>query len=567
MAYLVAKYCLVFLITGLLGFLIGRWSMRRLFVDVTDSFETLTETSRAATDAPWEEIRNRFDAISGNVQNIVRNEFRANPYPEIPRGLFSKLENGLSDLKQSIANLPAPERVDFSAVNYDLQQLHRAVGTLSQNVADKVATHDDIETLGQTLERQLAQLANDVATVPELVETPIIDLEPLEQKIASLQLTVENLPQPLQVDLAPIQSRLGDVERQIAGLPGEISIEPTDFAPLANELGALRAQMSQLVANTEIRDPNIALVAEKLNGLEKSINDAAFQTQNALDIDPLLERADRLESLIRVGNDESAETSQRLATVDENVKSLFERDDKLPLGELSSALGGIETRMAEIASLTAATNNSGQRINQQLNQLDRHMESLQSHRLPTEKELSSLSKNVDSLRDEIQVSAEERREFEQSTFSKRFDQLENTLETRHAAQLKQMAPIDQRLSEIHNKLSALNALAPEVISENGSRPSIGPKLLKRPEFGKKDNLQQIAGIGPKLEQSLNKLGVYYYWQIAAWNKRDIRTVDANLEAFRGRIERDDWVSQAKLLRKLSHVSRSPSGREMAQKLN
>ena len=175
--------------------------------------------------------------------------------------------------------------------------------------------------------------------------------------------------------------------------------------------------------------------------------------------------------------------------------------------------------------------------------------------------------NVDSLRDEIQVSAEERREFEQSTFSKRFDQLENTLETRHAAQLKQMAPIDQRLSEIHNKLSALNALAPEVISENGSRPSIGPKLLKRPEFGKKDNLQQIAGIGPKLEQSLNKLGVYYYWQIAAWNKRDIRTVDANLEAFRGRIERDDWVSQAKLLRKLSHASRPPSGREMAQKLN
>ncbi|MGR8950246.1 MAG: hypothetical protein ACU84Q_19550, partial [Gammaproteobacteria bacterium] len=90
MAYLVAKYCLVFLCTALLGFLIGRWSVKRLFVDVTDSFHTLAETSRAATNAPWDELRARFDDINGNVRNIVRNELRAHSYPEVPRALFTK---------------------------------------------------------------------------------------------------------------------------------------------------------------------------------------------------------------------------------------------------------------------------------------------------------------------------------------------------------------------------------------------------------------------------------------------------------------------------------------------
>lgn len=62
-----------------------------------------------------------------------------------------------------------------------------------------------------------------------------------------------------------------------------------------------------------------------------------------------------------------------------------------------------------------------------------------------------------------------------------------------------------------------------------------------------DNLQMIKGIGPKLSQQLQALGITSFAQIAAWTEEDIATLDPQLEGFSGRIERDDWVGQARQL--------------------
>ena len=61
-----------------------------------------------------------------------------------------------------------------------------------------------------------------------------------------------------------------------------------------------------------------------------------------------------------------------------------------------------------------------------------------------------------------------------------------------------------------------------------------------------DDLKQIKGVGPGLEKTLNELGIYTFAQITQWNADDIAWVDSNLR-FKGRIVRDDWVSQAKTL--------------------
>ncbi len=79
-----------------------------------------------------------------------------------------------------------------------------------------------------------------------------------------------------------------------------------------------------------------------------------------------------------------------------------------------------------------------------------------------------------------------------------------------------------------------------------NKPS-GPVRLTRPQ-GKADDLKLIAGVGPKLEKTLNKLGFWHFAQVAAWKKTDIAIVDDEL-SFKGRIERDDWVRQAKALAK------------------
>ena len=93
-------------------------------------------------------------------------------------------------------------------------------------------------------------------------------------------------------------------------------------------------------------------------------------------------------------------------------------------------------------------------------------------------------------------------------------------------------------SKAEGKAPALPATLPKVA---------GPERLARPQ-GKADDLKLISGVGPKLEATLNKLGFWHFSQLAKWNKKDIAIVDDEL-SFKGRIERDDWVKQAKALAK------------------
>jgi len=74
-----------------------------------------------------------------------------------------------------------------------------------------------------------------------------------------------------------------------------------------------------------------------------------------------------------------------------------------------------------------------------------------------------------------------------------------------------------------------------------------PEALSSPRDGTADDLKQIKGIGPALEKLCHSLGFYHFDQIANWTAEEVAWVDANLEGFKGRVTRDDWVAQAKLL--------------------
>jgi predicted flap endonuclease-1-like 5' DNA nuclease len=72
-----------------------------------------------------------------------------------------------------------------------------------------------------------------------------------------------------------------------------------------------------------------------------------------------------------------------------------------------------------------------------------------------------------------------------------------------------------------------------------------PEALSGPRSGGADKLQEIKGIGPKLEKMLHGMGFYHFDQIAAWGASELAWVDQNLEGFKGRASRDNWVAQAK----------------------
>lgn len=66
-----------------------------------------------------------------------------------------------------------------------------------------------------------------------------------------------------------------------------------------------------------------------------------------------------------------------------------------------------------------------------------------------------------------------------------------------------------------------------------------------------DDLKEINGVGPKLEEKLNSIGIYVFKQIADWTDAHVEEFD-ELLSFKGRIERDEWISKAKELHAEKH---------------
>jgi predicted flap endonuclease-1-like 5' DNA nuclease len=87
--------------------------------------------------------------------------------------------------------------------------------------------------------------------------------------------------------------------------------------------------------------------------------------------------------------------------------------------------------------------------------------------------------------------------------------------------------------------------APEPAAPAG--PQVKPTTLDAPRGGQADDLKKIKGVGPKMEAMLHGMGFYHFDQVANWSSAEVAWVDENLEGFKGRVSRDGWVEQAKIL--------------------
>lgn len=63
----------------------------------------------------------------------------------------------------------------------------------------------------------------------------------------------------------------------------------------------------------------------------------------------------------------------------------------------------------------------------------------------------------------------------------------------------------------------------------------------------KDDLKKISGVGPVYEEKLNSLGIYTFEQVSKLTPESIQAIEELTKYFPGRIEREDWMSQAKKL--------------------
>ena len=93
--------------------------------------------------------------------------------------------------------------------------------------------------------------------------------------------------------------------------------------------------------------------------------------------------------------------------------------------------------------------------------------------------------------------------------------------------------------------SAKGAAAPSP-QAGADAPGTRPQSLSEPAGGVADDLKRISGIGPKIEGILNGLGIFHFSQIAGWSAENRAWIDGYLK-FKGRIDREKWVEQARRL--------------------
>lgn len=91
------------------------------------------------------------------------------------------------------------------------------------------------------------------------------------------------------------------------------------------------------------------------------------------------------------------------------------------------------------------------------------------------------------------------------------------------------------------KASSASKPADKTAGKTAAKAKPGPAAVA-------DDLKQLKGVGPQLEAKLNAIGVNSFAQIASWTKKEQAAFGEQL-FFQGRVERDEWVAQAKVLAK------------------
>jgi predicted flap endonuclease-1-like 5' DNA nuclease len=103
----------------------------------------------------------------------------------------------------------------------------------------------------------------------------------------------------------------------------------------------------------------------------------------------------------------------------------------------------------------------------------------------------------------------------------------------------------------HVSLDAPQAIKPTLSRDPTpaeTAPEVKPPFFRiEPMAGTPDNLLEIKGLGPRIAMMLNGLGVTRFEQIARLTPDEQRQLDQHLGPFKGRIDQDRWIDQARIL--------------------
>lgn len=493
--------------------------MRGLLTEVRETGMGGLESRLGRMETLMQQPDDALEGVAGRLSDIESMLVSvSNEVASLQNTDLDPVEIRLSQLEELVRNLTMPE-VDLGPVHSGLARLELAI----ENQEFPAVDFEPVRTHMAAMEARLAEFADRIDTARKA------DIEELMIRMSTLSSSLAGLRVP---DLDSVKERLAKIEESIAN----IDLPETDFTPLVNELrnieGILRAPSDDMrVMHTKLADieGGSASLHSKLSGVEHTVSMLA---RSGVDLTPIQTRLGSVESALASLRVEMQSLpdfgpmERRLAALQDSMLALREPDLSPVLSSMRKLdarldMGSVDSRLASIEYTLAALNHI--------------LRARDFGHLRGEGEYVYRQTAAPPLRPEPQSFA--------------------TID-----QVFPKAPPPQRPAEPEPAPEAEPAPEPTGHPlEIALRPGDKANLLVEPAFGNEDDLEEINGIGPMLGELLNEIGVYYFWQVAEWGPAEIEWVDNKLEHFKGRIERDEWVAQAKELAKLPTSAKHPAG--------
>lgn len=343
---------------------------------------------------------------------------------------------------------------------------------------------------------------------------------------------------------------------------------------LSRQRNSLIAEANKYRATIEVQQAEIHQHVQAVQRSNTSLNSAVEKT-NSLSKDLFTLRAEREDSKQKLVTFQNALNSVRLQS--QELQREFIRSREFYKGELRKAFEkrqalevSMDNAKAEQDSLrnllmgsrseqesVARMLDSAKNRLAEIDKLERDVVRLEADNAQlnhdaalAKQEIESLKRDVIEL-DELQVQNTEMSEVVKSVEASRRQYEDDAKRYQGVASEseKQSATLRIRLDEVEKNFLELEEQQQDAIKQarEDAVTANDPNAFDDEPAQEIDDLKQIVGIGKVFEGALNELGVHSFRQLANFGISDIARVNVKLKEFKGRMEQDDWIGQAKEL--------------------
>lgn len=540
MSYLLSNLALSLLATFLLGLFIGWFFWGRL------------KNRLALLETEW---RQRYLNLDGEYQSVIKD--------------FNDVELALKDktAHNSIINDEKNELTEkFEAIKSIAQQADQETEDLKSKLRKTTASYhvaskkldertQQLETF-RTAPNEISELKSLLGKATQRYNNNGLELKNKHEELTALQ----NKCDETNKRSISLNKELAQLQAQLLKRDKEFEFQTVAYASLQNELNnkteMLNIVQQELDARNSItedraqlleRDNKIINLQQALENKRKRIADLESQAK----LNKSKDQTSALENELTVLRDRIPALEHSLKQRDSSIAALENEVSRLA-NDFPPLRDELDERNSQVQDLKQQVNTLQQKIpafRSTISARDAHIRELEIF-------IKEAQKAILKPANVIAHNGNGNSNSNGSGRNGHTVENGNVIQLNGNAKKNSNGSLHKQTLKVNNGTAALNVKTnangttstSEVHSNATKKPQkrkLRPYGLKKPTR-KPDDLKLISGIGETLEKTLHKCGIYYFEQIASFNLKDVNTVDKLLN-FRGRIDRDDWIKQARML--------------------